>query len=717
MSKPLSAIRRNRILSFSMRLNLKVKLLLLGVLFLSVATHSQTRREREAANKELIEERIELLNENLDENADVDLTALFDAFNLLLEKPLNVNAASEEELRALFFLTEIQVQSILKHRETYGDFISIYELRQVKFLDKESIYFMLPFVAVDEVQSLPKQGVFSLLDGGRNELWLRYQRLFQDQRGFQSNADGDVPFNGSPDRLYFRYRYSNGNKLSLGLTGEKDAGESFFAGNNPYGFDFYSAHLFYRNPYSRGFIKRVALGDYHAKFGQGLVTWSGFAFGKSVDVNSVKRPTIGLKANTSADENLFLRGGAVTFGPEKLDVTIFYSRKKIDGNISEANDTLQLDLQEFTSIQNIGLHRTDAEIQDKDAVVEQQMGVNLTTLLKGWRVGFNGVRTSYDLNLNRNLRLYNQFEFSDQQNTAFSLDYGKVWKNVNLFGELARSANGGTALVSGLLASLNKQMSFSMLYRNYSRDFHSVLNNGFGETGGTRNERGLFTGLTYKPNRKIKVTGYADHFKFPWLRFRTDAPSSGVEYLAQINYKPKRSQEFYVRYRTESKMQNATGSEAIITPPVDINLRSFRFHAAFKPTDAIQFKTRAEFSQFKEAGKSVEKGFLLYQDVSYKPVGKPYQLTFRYAHFSMDSYNARIYAYESDLLYVFSVPPYFGRGSRMYVMAKFKIKRRVDLWLRWSQWFYNDRSTISSGNNEILSNIRDEFKVQMRWRF
>jgi len=140
-------------------------------------------------------------------------------------------------------------------------------------------------------------------------------------------------------------------------------------------------------------------------------------------------------------------------------------------------------------------------------------------------------------------------------------------------------------------------------------------------------------------------------------------------------------------------------------------------HAAFKATQALQFKTRAEFSQFSEVGQPAENGFLFYQDVSYKPIGKPYQLTLRYAHFSMDSYDARIYAYESDLLYVFSVPPYFGRGSRMYVMAKLKIKRRVDLWVRWSQWFYNDRQTISSGNNQILSNVRDEVKLQLRWKF
>ncbi len=689
-----------------------ILILLLG--FSAVQCLSQTRKEREAANKQIIEERIEILNEELDENGDVDLTALFDAFNELLEKPLNLNSASREELRALFFLTEIQIEAIITHREKYGDFISIYELNQIRQLDRETTYLMVPFVQVEERQTTPKKNPLHVFKGGRNELWLRYQRQIQEQRGFQANDEGEIPFQGSPDRLYLRYRYTKGNQFSMGLTGEKDAGEEFFQGSNPNGFDFYSAHLFYRND---GFIKRVALGDYHAKFGQGLVTWSGFAFGKSADINTVKRPTIGLKANTSADENLFLRGAAVTFGPEKWDFTVFYSRKKIDGNLADPSDSLELEVQEFTSIQNTGLHRTLNEIADKDGVTEEHIGANISTLFRGWKLGLNGIRTQYDLDFERNLALYNQFEFSAASNQAYSLDFGKVWKNVNLYGEAARSQNGGTALITGILASLNKELSLSAVYRNYSKDFHSVLNNGFGETGGTRNERGLFTGINYKPNRRVKFTAFADRFSFPWLRFRTDAPSNGTEYLAQFTYKPSRSQEYYIRYRTETKEQNLTGGEALIDTPVEIRRQSVRLHAAWKPSSNLQLKSRIEWARFSEVGLEDEDGFLMYQDVIYKPVGKPYQFILRYAHFSMDSYDARIYAYENDLLYVFSVPPYFGRGSRVYAMTKLKIRRRVDLWVRWSQWFYNDRATISSGNNEVLSNRRDEIKVQLRWKF
>ncbi|MFT5845738.1 MAG: DNA uptake protein ComE-like DNA-binding protein, partial [Saprospiraceae bacterium] len=160
----------------------------------SQTAHAQSRKEREAANRALIEERIELLNEDLDENGEVDLTALFDSFNELLERPLNLNSASEDELRALFFLNEIQLQALIKHREKYGDFISIYELKQIRSLDKETIHLMLPFVVVAEKQAVPRRNVLSVFDGGRNELWMRYQRQFQDQRGFLQNEDGETPF-------------------------------------------------------------------------------------------------------------------------------------------------------------------------------------------------------------------------------------------------------------------------------------------------------------------------------------------------------------------------------------------------------------------------------------------------------------------------------------------------------------------------------------------
>ncbi|MGB1032468.1 MAG: hypothetical protein ACPGWM_07625, partial [Flavobacteriales bacterium] len=87
------------------------------------------------------------------------------------------------------------------------------------------------------------------------------------------------------------------------------------------------------------------------------------------------------------------------------------------------------------------------------------------------------------------------------------------------------------------------------------------------------------------------------------------------------------------------------------------------------------------------------------------------------ALFETDSYNARLYAYENDVLYAFSIPAYFSKGVRYYAVAKYKIKRGVDLWLRYARWYYTDRSTTGSALDEIAAPHKSEIKVQLRLRF
>ena len=103
--------------------------------------------------------------------------------------------------------------------------------------------------------------------------------------------------------------------------------------------------------------------------------------------------------------------------------------------------------------------------------------------------------------------------------------------------------------------------------------------------------------------------------------------------------------------------------------------------------------------------------------MSYKKLSFPFSFSLRYAIFDTESFNSRIYAYENDVLYAFSIPAYNGRGTRFYVTTKYRIKRGVDLWLRFAQTYYTDRVTIGSGREEIDGNTRSEVKAQLRFKF
>ena len=90
----------------------------------------------------------------------------------------------------------------------------------------------------------------------------------------------------------------------------------------------------------------------------------------------------------------------------------------------------------------------------------------------------------------------------------------------------------------------------------------------------------------------------------------------------------------------------------------------------------------------------------------------------RYALFQTDSYDARIYAYENDVPGSYSIPAYYSRGSRFYLMLDYNITRKIELWVRYSQTFYDNQTTISPGGlSEINGNTKSEIRTQIRFKF
>ena len=80
-------------------------------------------------------------------------------------------------------------------------------------------------------------------------------------------------------------------------------------------------------------------------------------------------------------------------------------------------------------------------------------------------------------------------------------------------------------------------------------------------------------------------------------------------------------------------------------------------------------------------------------------------------------YDSRIYTYESDVLYGYSIPSYYRKGSKIYFVAKCNIIQNLDFWLRIAQTTYNDREVLKSGWDEIEGNKMTEIKLQLRYKF
>ena len=627
--------------------------------------------------------------------------------------PLNLNTATEADMQAFRWLTDLQIQNFLRYRRLLGKLLNVYELQAIPTWNLETINRLLPFIVVANAESLGTD-LGRRFTGGTNTLLLRMQQVLQKSEAYTPDSAGKTKYLGSPQRLFFRYRYTYKNLLQFGVVGDKDAGEQFGKGAQKYGFDFYSFHLFARN---LGFVRRIALGDFTVNLGQGLLTYQSLAFRKSVDVTNIKRQTEIFRPYNSAGEYNFHRGAAITVGSDAWQLSAFFSRKKIDGNQEFAPDTLGGPEDEFTSLLTGGYHRTPAEVADRYNITQTAYGGNARYKGRRFNVGLNAIYYGFNKPLNRAAEPYNQFVFNGTSLTAYSADYAYTVRNLHLFGEVASDDKGALAIVNGLIASVDQKVDLSVFYRNIDKDYRSLNANAFTESTQPINETGLYTGVSLKPWGFLRIDAYADLFKFGWLRYRVDRPSEGSDYLTQVTWKPNKQVEVYTRLRHEQKAINYSNTTTPFKQTEDVPRTNWRTHISYKVTPAITLRARAEAVWYDRGGKQAETGFLIFTDFFYKPLMSKLSLNARLQFFETDGYNSRLYAYENDVLYSFSIPPFSGKGYRSYLNINYDITRRLTTWFRIAYSKYPGQTSIGSGNDEIAGDQRTDYRVQVQFTF
>lgn len=646
------------------------------------------------------------------ETESFDYDAYIDELEYFKEHPINLNKTTAEDLDDLPILNAQQISSLLNYISANGKLISIFELQAVPGFDLPLIHRLLPYIRVDNDITEEHVTARQLFSKGKFMLVTRYRQQIEKSEGYK-RSDG-TGYLGKPFGLYARFRYSYGTKLSYGFTAEKDAGEQFFKGSNKQGFDYYSAHLFLRN---FKVLKALALGDFTVRLGQGLIMWSGFGVRKSPMVMNVKRQGMLLRPYTSLNEYNFMRGGAVTLGAKGVAVTAFASFKQIDGNVIAGMDTSINTDEAFSSFNESGYHRSQNEINDRNTVNLLTTGGNVSYSGKKWHLGANAVYSRFFGNYQRTLSPYNQFDFNRNQLINASVDYHLIIKNFHLFGEEAISDNLGFGLLNGVMISLDKKADVSIVHRYYSRNYQSLYANAFGENSRPQNENGLYLAATIKPLSYLRIDGYFDLYMSRWLKFLTDAPSWGSDNYLQATFTPNKKMEMYLRYRFEQKKKNQTDNESAFDYLVNEQRQSLRFNAKYKVTEAVTLSNRIQWQYYKMGNSNAENGFVIYQDVTFKMLSFPLSFNARLAIFKTKTYNSRIYAYENDVLYSFSIPAYYGNGMRYYVTVRYAATKNIDFWLRFSQTQLFDTKTIGSGLDEINAAHKSEIKVQMRLRF
>jgi hypothetical protein len=636
---------------------------------------------------------------------DEDFSELTERLSFFLKHPINLNKTTPEGLKSLFFLSSLQISNFFSYLAN-NRLMDVLELQAIPGFDPETINKLMPFVTITGLQGYEQVKPRHMLQSGSHDLILRYARLLQQQKGFK-----DLPgsrYLGTAEKLLLRYRYSFQEIISAGLVVEKDAGEKLFNRNS--GVDHLSAHLAL---FKLGRIKKLVLGDYSMQFGQGLTLWSGFAFGKGPDVTSVAAKDLGLKPYTSANESAFFRGLATTMNLIKnIDLSAFVSFRKLDASLKVISDS------DFTlsNINSSGLHRTQTELKNRKSLAQKVYGATLQYITDNLNIGLISYQTSYQHQFITGTQLYNKYAFSGKHLGNTGLHYNCSFKNIYFYGEIAHSAGAGKAIINGAMTTFSRKLSAVVLHRSYEKDYHNFFSSAIGEGGETNNEKGWYVGLNYLLPGNLTWSVYGDYFKFPWLKYRVDSPSSGYEILTQLSYAKGKTFKAAVRFKREQKQQNPDEGSGYHHLDYVVK-QNYRLEWNWKLNQKFNFHQRTEISQYQKGINPLETGYMLYQDMNYAPVSSKLSGNLRIAWFNTMSYNSRIYAYEDDVLYGSGTGVYSGKGIRSFINVRYNATTKMAIWFRCATFIYRDTKTIGSGLDEIEGHTKTEVKIQVRYLF
>lgn len=620
-------------------------------------------------------------------------------------KLIDINNASMSELNKLNILTNVQIFNILNHIKKHGNLVHLAELQSIEGMSNTAITTLIPLITIDNNKLINVSNFKKQIYESKHLIVTRADRVFQKKAGFNDDI-----FAGDQNRYYLKYQLSN-KYLTAGITSEKDPGEKVHFGEHIYGFDYLSGHLFAKD---LGLIKQLTLGDYSIETGQGLNIWSGFSLGKSTDVFQLHKNARKIVPYRSTNENRFMRGVATTIEFNSFSLTTFYSRKKIDANLSD-QDTTDTEFTYSSYLQN-GLHRTENEIINRKKLSESIHGGYFSWDNNRSHIGVSYINTRFDGNYTKAIQPYNQFEQSNNNPIIIGCDFSYSFKNTFLFGEVSRSKNGGIAFLTSSIINLSKELSVVLLARNYQRNYSNIYSNSIGENSKIINERGILIGFEAKINRNTNITGYFDFYQFPWLKFQVNSPSNGHETIIKMDNKLKHHIKTQVRYMLESKQKNEPSVGNAVRHTSDIISHNLRLHMSIPLSTSLTLRSRVEYKIISHDNKS-SRGFILYEDLAFRKMQSPFSITARILLFETDNFNTRVYTYENDLPYSFSITSNFYNGCRYYLLVKYRVSKKISAWVKYGSTYFADRTEISSGNNLISGNKKTDIKILLKYSF
>ncbi|MDO5130780.1 MAG: helix-hairpin-helix domain-containing protein [Prevotellaceae bacterium] len=611
---------------------------------------------------------------------------------------INVNSATREDLLALPFVSEQQVMDILEYIHFHGALKSINELMSIESIDYSTRQLLQEFLYAGDKPEKGFPSLKNIMTWGKNELSLYTKIPTYERVGDTSNGD----YLGYPYKFWARYSLSYAKNVRIGIVASQDAGEPFFSQSNKYGFDQYSGFIQING---LGSVESLIVGRYSVSAGMGLVMNNSFSLGKTAMLQDFGRQRNALRPHTSASENGYMQGAAATIRlSDAIRLTPFLSYRKTDA-------TLNID-GSISSLIYTGYHRTISELNKKNNTSLTAGGMNVRWNLEDFSLGATAVFTHINRPLSPNKSATYKKIYPEGSNFFnASLNYSWLHYPFSVNGETAINANGAIATMNTLGWHLSQYVEVMGIYRFYSFNYYSLYANAFSEGGKTQNESGLYLGVRWQPKYGIDIQAYTDLAYFAWPRYGVSQSSYAIDNVVSASYKTG-NWLLSGKYRLHLRQKDSK-SVANLSWQTEHRLRIGAEWTGGGWTSRSQLDFTSVSSTSESS--SLSQGFMITENIGYD-IGK-WQIFAGGKYFNTDGYDSRLYSYERAMPHTFSFPAYYGHGIRYSLVATWSPSPTLQFSAKAGITDFFDRSTISSGQQQINASSACDIEVGMRWRW
>ncbi|MBT3242322.1 MAG: hypothetical protein HN352_04170 [Bacteroidetes bacterium] len=495
------------------------------------------------------------------------------------------------------------------------------------------------------------------------QFMLTMGRVLEKKAGYSKD---EVVYPGSPWQSRFRAAVKGRNFCFYSLA-ESDPGESMipFTDHQTAGLEI--------EPIRQEL--KLVFGDYSLDHGLGLLFSTRLAFfGWNMDPHLLVFRARGIKANSTSNEDRFLRGGGIEWKKKGWKLTGFFSDKRIDALVDKGN---------LLKFQGSGYHRTKTEIERVGQADEQAEGMLIEYRTDGMQVGGGCVELKY----------FEEKVFRLGGFTKIKIPGGMF------FGEMSICDTSGLATCLGLSYFGSDRHRFMFFFQNAGSAYFKRYTSLDGSDQ-------LFTDkiclrVNYQFHLRKKWILHSDWMikESSWWRQGLTRPIQ--DYSFRLGLSKKQYDDYQTDFRITLKGREMsalaryrkeldTGSLFLIYElgaASDLSIKPSEMHGYYVACDLGGKLTNIDLTY--------RTGVLIH---------------------SMGPDSPLMYRYEPDLYYQMSIPVLSGNGYRAYLCLRWRISEQLSFECKLNRYYYLDRSVLGSGAEKIDSPHRSLFRFQVLFR-